>query len=218
MTRSRALVLSGATLLAVLSSPVLAQSLRSGIQCVPDVPNVSMYHNCRLQVVAGEEVCRCAIRPQALRPMDRIRNQDQDNVVTGSINRAPVVRGGQSGVGGGSIGNGNTTGGSVVGGGSTSGGTTGRGNGGTVADGGNVGGGTGTGGSGTVGGGTVGDTPDTDDGSTGGNTGGNNAGGNGQGNGNAHGHDNDHGGGHGNNGYGNGGGDGSPNGKDDTDR
>lgn len=204
MTRSHALALSGAALLAVLSSPSLAQSLRSGMQCVPDVPNVSMYHNCRLQIVAGGEVCRCAIRPQALRRMDRIRNQDQDNVVTGSINRSPNVRGGQSdvGAGGGAIGNGSTgrgSGGGLAGGGSIGGGTAGPGNGGAVAD----NGGTGNGGNN-------------------GSTGGNNAGGNGNGNGNGHGNgngpDNDHGGGRGNNGYGNGGHDGSPNGKDDSNR
>jgi len=218
MIRSRALALSGAALLAVLSSPSSAQSLRSGMQCVPDVPNVSMYHNCRLQIVAGGEVCRCAIRPQALRRTDRIRNQDQDDAVTGSINRSPIVRGSQSGAdggrgGNGSIGGGAVSGGGVAGGGSigggSTGGTTGPGSGGAVADNGN-----GVGNGGTVGNGN---------GSTGGNagggaSGGNNAGGNGNGPGNGNGNGNGHGGGQGNNGYGNGGGDGSPNGKDDTNR
>lgn len=131
MTRSHALALSGAALLALLSSPSFAQAMRSGMQCVPDVANASMYQNCRLRLVAGQEVCRCAIRPQAFRRSDQVRNQDQDVLATGSVHRSLTGRGSQFGegtlgtgaaIGGGSIGNGAT--GGAVGGGSTGGGST----------------------------------------------------------------------------------------------
>jgi len=136
MTRSHALALSGAALLALFSSPSLAQTTRSGMQCVPDVVNASMYQNCRLRIVAGQEVCRCAIRPQALQRSDQIRNQDQDALATGSVDRSLTGRGSQFGEG--TLGTGAAIGSEPIGngatGGAVGGGTAGRGNGGSVAD------------------------------------------------------------------------------------
>src|SRR4051812_26801607 len=158
MKRSHVLALSGAALLAFLSSPSIAQTISSGMQCVPDVANASMYHNCRLRVVAGQEVCRCAIRPQALRRLDQMRNEDQNDAVTGSINRSTNFRSGQSGEG--ALGTG-AAGGGLNGGGTASngatggvagGGSAGSGSGGSVADNGGTGGGA-TGGNGNNNGG-----------------------------------------------------------------
>lgn len=204
MKRSHALVLSGAAFFSVFSSPSFAQTIGSGMQCVPDVANASMYHNCHLRIVAGEEVCRCAIRPQALRRTDHIRDQDQDDIATGSINRGTILRDSQFGeralgsgasVGGRSLSVG--TNGNVAVSGTAGGRATGFSSGGAVAD-----------NDGTVGSGTANNA-------AGGNFGGN--GGLADG-GTSNGGDTDNGGGRGNNGYGNGGGDGSPNGKDDTSR
>jgi hypothetical protein len=87
MKRSHAIALSSAALFLTIASPSHAQSLKAGQQCVPAVANSSMYQNCRLRVVQGQEVCRCAIRPQALRQ----RLQDEDGTVTGSIGSRPVI-------------------------------------------------------------------------------------------------------------------------------
>jgi len=157
MKRSHALALSGAALLLAVGSPASAQILGSGPQCIPAVANPSMYHNCRLHIVQGQEVCRCAIRPQALRRMDdRTSERSQTDAVTGSISRNPTVVPG--------------AGNPVVG--SPGGVNDGRGpsRGGAVADRGN----SGTGGTGGIGGtGSNGGTGSTgDDGGTGG-TGGN---------------------------------------------
>src|SRR5215218_8332406 len=88
MMRSYALALSSAALFLALGTPSDAQSVRTGQQCVPAVADASMYRNCRLHIVQGQETCRCAIRPQALRRTDRIG--DQDDAVTGSIGNRPV--------------------------------------------------------------------------------------------------------------------------------
>jgi hypothetical protein len=42
-----------------------------------------MYGNCRLRIVQGNEVCRCAILPRSLRPASRV--SDQDTGITGSV-------------------------------------------------------------------------------------------------------------------------------------
>src|SRR5215213_4937803 len=89
MMRSYALALSSAALFLALGTPSDAQSVRTGRQCVPAVADASMYRNCRLRIVQGQETCRCAIRPQALHRTDRIG--DQDNAVTGSIGSRPVT-------------------------------------------------------------------------------------------------------------------------------
>ena len=81
MKRSHALALSAMTLFLATSASVQAQMPRSGQQCQPAVANASMYGNCRLRIVQGQEVCRCAIRPQARRAV----NQDVRAETTGSI-------------------------------------------------------------------------------------------------------------------------------------
>src|SRR3712207_1756152 len=92
MKRSHALALSGAALFLAVGSPASAQSFGPGPQCIPAVANPSIYHNCRLQIVQGQELCRCAIRPQALRRMDdRTSERNQTDAVTGSIGRNPTV-------------------------------------------------------------------------------------------------------------------------------
>ncbi len=161
MKRSHALALSGAALFLALATPSYAQSFRSGQQCVPAVVDVSMYQNCRLHLVQGQEVCRCAVRPQALRRMDRLRGEDRSDAVTGSISARP-------GIGSGVIGAGRGTGGAVTGretsgpavGGSVGtgaagavGGNSGPSRGGAVADNDTSGPGAGPGGQGGTGGG-----------------------------------------------------------------
>src|ERR687898_77473 len=81
MKRSHALALSSAALLLALSIPSYAQVVRSGQQCVPAVADPSLYGNCRLHIVRGQEVCRCAVAPQAL------RNLNRDVTATGSLRR-----------------------------------------------------------------------------------------------------------------------------------
>src|SRR4051812_15297769 len=83
MMFSRTLALSGTALLIALSAPASAQSLRSAQQCEPAVANPSLYGNCRLRIVHGNEVCRCAILPRSIRPTARV--SDPDAAVTGSI-------------------------------------------------------------------------------------------------------------------------------------
>src|SRR3712207_5882282 len=145
MKRSHALSLSGAALFLALASPSYAQSLGSGQQCVPAVANPSMYRNCNLRIVQGQEVCRCAVRPQALRSLDRLGDRDQSDAVTGSIGRSPVAVPGTNGalIGGPGRSNGGTIGN----------GSSGPSRGGAVADNGSSGGGTG---GGSRGGGTTG--------------------------------------------------------------
>jgi hypothetical protein len=111
MKRSHALALSGAALFLALSTPSFAQSVRPGQQCVPAVVDPTMYHNCRLRIVQGQEVCRCAIRPQALRQ----RLQDEDGTVTGSIGSRPVILpgSGSSGSGNSSVSTGGIAGGTL---------------------------------------------------------------------------------------------------------
>jgi hypothetical protein len=64
MKRSHALALSGAALFLGFAAPSYAQTLRPGPVCVPAVANPSMYHDCRLRIVQGQEVCTCAIAPR----------------------------------------------------------------------------------------------------------------------------------------------------------
>ncbi len=56
------------------------------MQCVPDVADASMYRNCRLRIVRGQEMCRCAVLPQALRRATP--GIDRDVVSTGSTGAA----------------------------------------------------------------------------------------------------------------------------------
>jgi hypothetical protein len=96
MKRSHALALSSAALLLALSAPSYAQVVRSGQQCVPAVADPSLYCNCRLHIVRGEEVCRCAILPQALRRL----NQDvtaTGSLRTGILGTDQLSNGGQTG-------------------------------------------------------------------------------------------------------------------------
>ena len=83
MKHSRALALSGAALFVALATPSYAQPAMPGQQCQPAVADPSMYGNCRLRIVQGNEVCRCAILPRSLRPTARISGRDSD--VTGSL-------------------------------------------------------------------------------------------------------------------------------------
>ena len=71
MKRSHALALSGIAVFLALSNSSHAQAVRPGQQCQPAVANASMYGNCRLRIVRGQEACRCAILPQALRQLGR---------------------------------------------------------------------------------------------------------------------------------------------------
>src|SRR5215208_4546518 len=82
MKRSHALALSAMTLFLATSASAQAQMPRSGQQCQPAVANASMYGNCRLRIVQGQEVCRCAILPQARRAI-------RDVTTTGSISGSP---------------------------------------------------------------------------------------------------------------------------------
>lgn len=138
MKRSHALALSSAALFLAISAPSYAQTFRAGQQCVPAVADASVYQNCRLHIVQGQEVCRCAIRPQALRRIDRQRAQDADEAVTGSIGSRPAVLPGSGSSGFGNVGSRNS---GVAGGtlgtstsGAVSGGTAAS-QGGSVADG-----------------------------------------------------------------------------------
>jgi hypothetical protein len=88
MKRSHALALSGVALFLVSSTAALAQAVRPGQQCVPAVANASMYGNWHLRIVRGQEVCRCAILPQALRNQalnDADWMSDRASEITGSI-------------------------------------------------------------------------------------------------------------------------------------
>src|SRR5918993_5617494 len=85
MTRSHALALSSAAVFLSLSIPSYAQALRPGQQCQPAVANASMYGNCRLALVRGQEVCRCAVRPRALGQLNRGDRGDRGDMTTGSV-------------------------------------------------------------------------------------------------------------------------------------
>jgi hypothetical protein len=71
MKRSHALALSSAALLLAVSTSSYAQAIRPGQQCVPAVADPSLYRNCRLHIVRGQETCRCAVAPQALRRLNQ---------------------------------------------------------------------------------------------------------------------------------------------------
>ena len=129
MKRSHALAWSSAALFLAISTPSYAQNFRAGQQCVPAVADASVYQNCRLSIVQGQEVCRCAIRPQALRRIDRQRAQDADEAVTGSIGSRPALLPGSGSSGFGNVGSRN----SGVAGGTLSTSTSGAVNGGTTA-------------------------------------------------------------------------------------
>ncbi|SCY83658.1 hypothetical protein SAMN02927923_02525 [Microvirga guangxiensis] len=151
MKRSHALALSAVTLFLASSAASQAQVVRPGQQCQPAVADASMYGDCRLRIVRGEEVCRCAILPQALRSQNP---QDRDNLATGSI--SPLRQSGSgtlSDNGGRSVGASGTlsatASGSSVGAGSTS--STGS----SVGAGASVGAGSSTGGAVSAGAGTA---------------------------------------------------------------
>jgi hypothetical protein len=86
MPRSLSLVSLGFAAL-FASSPSHAQTATPGAQCRPAVENQSMYHNCRLRIVNGAEVCRCRITAGALNRNPNAQ-PDSDNMTTGSIGRA----------------------------------------------------------------------------------------------------------------------------------
>jgi hypothetical protein len=123
MKRSYALALSSAALFLTFGTSSDAQNIRTGQQCVPAVADASMYHNCRLRILQGQETCRCAIRPQAQRQMDQPADSDRYDTVMGSIGNGPVAapgsanpaRGTSGTVNGGTAGTGNsgTVGGSA---------------------------------------------------------------------------------------------------------
>lgn len=176
MKRSHALALSSAALLLALSTSSYAQVTRPGQQCVPAVADASLYRDCRLHIVHGREVCRCAVAPQVLDRLNRdvtatgslrrgIRDSDQ-TFNDGQTGRNGSRRGGDvannsgGGTSGGQAGGGTTGGGSSGGnkggaGGSAGGNTGSGGNSGGSTGGGNAGGNTGgtVGGGGTIGGG-----------------------------------------------------------------
>src|SRR5215203_4874401 len=99
MRRSHALALSSVALFLASSTSSFAQAVRPVQQCVPAVANASMYGNCRLRIVKGEEMCRCAVLPQAQRRVDP--RLDRDVTVTGSIGagRGSVAARGGEGTG-----------------------------------------------------------------------------------------------------------------------
>ena len=148
MRRSNALALSSAALLFSVSTPSYAQAIQPGQQCVPAVADASLYRNCRLHTVRGQEVCRCAIAPQALRRLNR------DVTATGSLRMGipdtdQTFNDGQlNGIGSSRSGNvannsGSGTSGGVTGGNSSSGGNkggAGGSTGGSIGNGGNTGG------------------------------------------------------------------------------
>jgi hypothetical protein len=140
MSRSHALALSSAALFLAFSAPSSAQSIAPGRQCVPALADTSMYHNCRLHMVQGQAVCRCAIRPQAMHRMDRLNSSNQNDAVTGSIGSRPSAGPGVALPGSGTLGtvnNGRTGTVGTVGG-------AGQSRGGAVADSGTSGGGNST--------------------------------------------------------------------------
>src|SRR3712207_3059077 len=106
MKRSHALALSAMTLFLASSAASQAQVVRSGQQCQPAVANASMYGNCRLRIVQGQEVCRCAILPRAQRLLNI---DDRSDTATGSItSRGVLSSGGVSNAGSNAIGIGAT--------------------------------------------------------------------------------------------------------------
>jgi hypothetical protein len=147
MLRSHNLALAAFGLILASSTSSFAQV--RGPACVPAVANPSAYQNCHLRVVRGEEVCRCEIRPQALRRggivgdnLESDRNERSRGVgVVGTGAAGNVGSSGSSVVGGGSFPGGGNTGGMFPGGSTGAGPIVGGTTGGTV-----VGGGTGMGG------------------------------------------------------------------------
>lgn len=98
MKRSNALALPSVALFLASSVSASSQTIRTGQQCVPAVSNPSMYHNCRLRIVRGNEVCRCAILPQAQRQVNRMdRQNDRDVIGTGSLGNFSPATSGQAG-------------------------------------------------------------------------------------------------------------------------
>src|SRR5688572_13795896 len=91
MKRSHALALSAMTLFLASSAASQAQAVRSGEQCQPAVANASMYGNCRLRIVQGQEVCRCAILPRAQRLLNL---NDRSDTATGSVTSRGVLSSG----------------------------------------------------------------------------------------------------------------------------
>src|SRR3712207_5898437 len=98
MSRSRNLALAAFGLLLASSTSSFAQV--RGPVCVPAVANPGAYQNCQLRVVRGEEVCRCEIRPQAIRGgivgdnLESSRNERSSGVVgTGAVGNVGPVGG-----------------------------------------------------------------------------------------------------------------------------
>jgi hypothetical protein len=87
MPRLLPIVLAGFTA-TLVSSPSHAQmNAAPGAQCRPAVANGGMYHNCRLRIVDGSEVCRCRIAPSAVTRNSIGEQSGRDGVAAGSIGR-----------------------------------------------------------------------------------------------------------------------------------
>ena len=94
MKRSHIFALSGIALFLLSTASPHAQGARADQQCQPDVADASIYGNCRLRIVRGQEVCRCAILPQA-----QPRHFDAQPGVTGSVARITPAPRSQLGLG-----------------------------------------------------------------------------------------------------------------------
>ncbi len=75
MSRPHTLAWAGLGLLLASTTSSFAQTSAVGQICRPAVANASQYQNCRLRIVAGNEVCRCEIAPRAV----TLRNPVVDN-------------------------------------------------------------------------------------------------------------------------------------------
>jgi hypothetical protein len=75
MSRPYTLAWAGFGLLLASTTSSFAQISTVGQICRPAVANASQYQNCRMRIVAGNEVCRCEIAPRAV----TLRNPVVDN-------------------------------------------------------------------------------------------------------------------------------------------
>jgi hypothetical protein len=98
MSRSPGLALASLAVLLVSSTSAFAQ-LR-GAQCTPAVANPQMYQNCRIQIVDGDEVCRCAVAPRSIRGTLRQDDNDRNGIgtITGTTSRNTAGRGPAEGI------------------------------------------------------------------------------------------------------------------------
>src|SRR4028118_232041 len=107
MSHSHNLTFASLAVLLLASTSSQAQTARAGQQCVPAVGNPQDYGNCRLRIVAGDEICRCAITPQARRTgsINQFdQGQRQGFGFIGTPTRNGVIVGGQPSRGGAVVG------------------------------------------------------------------------------------------------------------------